>query len=276
MSLGTLYVVATPLGNLKDISERAREVLAGVDAVAAEDTRRSRKLLAHLGASRRVLSFHAHSSEQRLRQILNLLLAGKSVALISDAGTPVVSDPGAGLVSRARELGVPIVAVPGPSAVTAALSVSGFPADRYTFLGFLPRSGKGREELLEQIVASPWTVVVFEAANRLVPLLEELANLAEKDRRAAVARELTKIHEECRVGTLRELAGYYRESPPRGEVTLVVEGRPRQRKEDDLGEAGSRARELLEQGLSRRDAAARLVEELGLTRNQAYRLMTKL
>lgn len=281
MSAGRLYVVATPLGNLGDLSQRAAAVLRQVDAVAAEDTRRSRILLEHLGARPRVLSLHAHSPERRVEEIAHLLRSGKSVALLSDAGTPLVSDPGVQLVRRARELEIEVVAVPGPSAVTAALSIAGFSADRYTFLGFIPRSGSERERLLEAIASSPWTVVVFEAANRLVRLLEDLAARAGEGRAAAVARELTKVHEECRVGTLRELAVYYGKNPPRGEVTVVVEGaagKPELKARElvDQGEVTKLARKLLAQGLSRRDAAARLAAELRIPRNRAYRLVSEL
>ncbi|GIW51399.1 MAG: ribosomal RNA small subunit methyltransferase I [Gemmatimonadales bacterium] len=281
MSAGTLYVVATPLGNLGDLSERAAAVLRQVDLVAAEDTRRSRILLEHVSARPRLVSLHAHSPAGRAEELVRLLRAGQSIALLSDAGTPLVSDPGLQLVRRARELEIPVVAVPGPSAVTAALSIAGFPADRYTFLGFIPRSGREREQLLEAIVSSPWTVVVFEAANRVVRLLEDLCARAGAERSAAVARELTKIHEECRVGTLRELAVYYGNNPPRGEVTVVIEGSARQpeskkRQALDKDEILGKAKTLLAQGLSRRDVASKLSEELGISRNRAYRLVTEL
>lgn len=277
MSAGTLYVVATPLGHLGDLSPRAREVLGGVHLVAAEDTRRSRKLLTHTGApgGARLVSVHAHTSETRMRQVVDALREGRSVALVTDAGTPGISDPGAALVRRAREAGIPVVAVPGPSAVVTALSVSGLPADRYTFLGFLPRRGPERRRLLHRIVESEWTIVVFEAANRLAALLEDLRAAGEGAREAAVARELTKLHEECRVGTLDALAGYYRERPPRGEVTVVVAGR-REPAAADPESARHRGRALLEEGLSRRDTAARLAGEFGMSRNAAYRLVAAL
>lgn len=281
MRAGTLYVVATPLGNLGDLSQRAAAVLQQVDVVAAEDTRRTRTLLEHVGARPRLLSLHAHSPARRVEEIAELLRAGKSVALLSDAGTPLVSDPGLQLVRRSRQLEIPVVAVPGPSAVTAALSIAGFPADRYTFLGFIPRSGRERERLLEVIVSSPWTVVVFEAASRLVRLLDDLAFRAGEERAAAVARELTKVHEECRVGTLRELAVYYGHNPPRGEVTVVIEGAPKGPRSEEPPASNEEAmlehaRRLLARGLSRRDAAERLSEELGIPRNRAYRLVTEL
>jgi 16S rRNA (cytidine1402-2'-O)-methyltransferase len=167
VSAGTLYVVATPLGNLGDLSERAASVLRDVEVVAAEDTRRARVLLQRAEARPRVVSYHAHSPESRTEALLGSLVDGDSVALLADAGTPTVSDPGATLVQRAHEQDIPVVAVPGPSAVAAALSISGLPADRYTFLGFVPRKGKDRRALLQHVATCPWTSVLFEAPGRL-------------------------------------------------------------------------------------------------------------
>ncbi|MBI2616352.1 MAG: 16S rRNA (cytidine(1402)-2'-O)-methyltransferase [Gemmatimonadetes bacterium] len=272
MSRGTLYVVATPLGNLADLSERARDVLRSVELVAAEDTRRSRTLLHHAGAGARLVSVHAHAPAGHTAKVLSALAAGSAVALLTDAGTPGISDPGAELVRQARAAGASVVVVPGPTAVAAALSISGLPADRYTFVGFLPRAGAARRRLLQQIAASEWTVVVFEAPHRTAKLLEDLAAILTAERPTAVARELTKVHEECRTGTLGELAGYYRENPPRGEVTVIVAGRTRAPSFADPATARARARALLAEGLSRKDVAGRLVRELGLPRNEAYRL----
>jgi len=271
---GTLYVVATPLGNLADLSERALDVLRSVDLVAAEDTRRSRTLLHHAGAGPRMVSVHAHAPPGHAARVLEALAAGSAVALLTDAGTPGISDPGAELVRQARAAGASVVVVPGPTAVAAALSISGFPADRYTFVGFLPRGGTPRRRLLEQIAASEWTVVVFEAPNRTAKLLEDLAGLLTAERPAAVARELTKVHEECRTGTLGELAGYYRDTPPRGEVTVIVAGQERAPAPADPTTARERARALLAEGVSRKDTAGRLARDLGISRNEAYRLVT--
>src|SRR5262245_14821044 len=205
----TLYVVATPLGNLGDLSPRAADLLRRVPVVAAEDTRRTRGLLSHLGASPTVLSFHAHSGERRLDTVLEILRDGRDVALVSDAGTPAVSDPGADLVAAARAAGVAVVPIPGPSAVATALSAAGLPGDRYLFLGFVPRRGGERTRLLTRAAEEEWSVVLFEAPTRLGALLHDLARLAGPGRQAAVARELTKVHEEFRSGTLAELADYY-------------------------------------------------------------------
>jgi 16S rRNA (cytidine1402-2'-O)-methyltransferase len=176
------------------MSRRLVDLLRTSDIVAAEDTRRARKLLTHVDAHTRVMSYHAHSPPGRLDQLTSALEAGSSVVMLTDAGTPTVSDPGRELVSAARKLGTDIVAVPGPSAVTAALSVSGLPADRFTFLGFLPRKGTERRRRLEEASISRWTVVMFEAATRLKPLLEALVDVCGEDREAVVARELTKLH----------------------------------------------------------------------------------
>jgi 16S rRNA (cytidine1402-2'-O)-methyltransferase len=277
MAAGTLYVVATPLGNLGDLSARAAEVLRTVPVVAAEDTRRTRGLLSHLGAAPNLLSFHAHSNEHRLDSLLEILGSGRDVALVSDAGTPTVSDPGADLVAQARAAGILVVPIPGASAVMAALSASGLPADRHLFLGFLPRKGRERSRILSRAAAEEWSVVLFEAPPRLVALLEDLMPLAGGDRQAAVARELTKMHEEIRTGTLAELADYYRMVPPRGEVTVVLQGTGGPAPAPDRTEdAMEQATSLLAEGLTRREVARRLTESMGLPRNEAYKLVMEL
>lgn len=222
---GTLHVVATPIGNLGDLSPRAAEVLRTVAAVAAEDTRRTLKLFAHLKTSPPpLLSLPAFDERGRVAAILARLRAGEDVALCTDAGTPGVSDPGAALVAAAWEAGVPIVPVPGPSAVVTALAASGFSADRFVFAGFLPRKGGGRAEALAWLAASPATIVLYEAGNRTADTLRDLAG-ALGDRPALVARELTKLHEELARGPLLELAARF-SGEVRGEVTLVVAGAP--------------------------------------------------
>lgn len=274
---GTLYVVATPLGNLGDLSPRAAEALRQTPVVAAEDTRRTRGLLSHLGAAPTLLSFHAHSGERRVETLLEILAGGRDVALVTDAGTPGVSDPGTDLVAAALEAGFTVVPVPGPSAVATALSAAGIPADRYLFLGFIPRKGQERSRLLARAGAEEWSVVFFEAPSRLVALLGDLAAAAGPGRRVLVGRELTKLHEELRTGTLAELADYYSGVPPRGELTIVIEGTgapPAPR--DRTAAATEEATALLAEGLSRREVARRLTETLGMSRNDAYRLVTGL
>lgn len=273
---GILYVVATPIGNLEDMSVRCIDVLKTVDLVAAEDTRRTGNLLRGIGSSVRLESFHAHSSESKGRKILGVLTSGKSVALVTDAGTPGVSDPGADLVALAREAGVSVVPIPGPSAVTAALSASGFSADRYLFLGFLPRKGKLRKELLKSLADSVWTTVLYESPNRLVQTLQVLSGLLEEGRRVMVAREISKLYEDHRVGIPQELEGYYRKEPVRGEVTLVVEGGVGPTDQIDPTMVEDRARELLTEGATRKDIVTRLIDELGGARNEIYRIVTNL
>jgi 16S rRNA (cytidine1402-2'-O)-methyltransferase len=274
--LSTLYVAASPLGNLGDISQRLTDVLRDSVLVAAEDTRRARKLLNHVNAHPRVLSFHAHSPPKRTEQILAALDKGSSVVMLTDAGTPTISDPGRTLVDAARKAGSEIVAIPGPSAVTAALSVSGLPADRFTFLGFLPRRGAERRRRLEEVAASRWTVVMFEAAPRLVELLRVLAESCGEGRKAVVARELTKLHEEVKCGTLLELMGYYEEHPPRGELTLLVDGTTEKIVSPDQDLARTRAAELVASGNTRKDVAALIAEEFSLPRREAYKLVCDL
>lgn len=274
---GTLHVVATPLGNLGDLSPRAAETLRAVAVVAAEDTRRTRTLLTHIDAHARLLSYHAHSAPSRRDALLDALAEGRDVALVTDAGTPTVSDPGAELVAAARAAGHAVVVVPGPSAVTAALSGAGLPADRYAFLGFLPRKGTDRAERLAAVAASRETVVLFEAANRLATLLADLATAAGGARQATVARELTKRHEEFRAGTLDALAGYYAAHEPRGEVTVVVAGAPAaDPPPPDEAALVEEARRLLAQGMTRRDIARRLADTFGVSRNAAYALVASL
>jgi 16S rRNA (cytidine1402-2'-O)-methyltransferase len=272
-----LYVVATPLGHLEDLSVRAREVLRTVPIVAAEDTRHTRRLLTHLGAKARLISYHAHSPSKRSDQIVAALETGSDVALVSDAGTPGVSDPGAELVRAVRSAGLPIVPIPGASAVLAALSASGVSADRFVFLGFLPRKGTERRRLLERAATEEWAVVIFEAAPRLAPLLRELAELTKPGRRAVVGRELTKMHEEFREGSLEDLADYYVKETPRGEITMVLEGAGRPQKPTlDPQWLQAEAAALLADGLSRRSVIDRLTESTGFARNEIYRLVMEL
>jgi 16S rRNA (cytidine1402-2'-O)-methyltransferase len=277
MQPGTLYIVATPLGNLGDLSQRAAELLRQVSVVAAEDTRRTRGLLTHLGVSPTMLSFHAHSGSHRAEALLEILGSGRDVALVSDAGTPAVSDPGPELVARARAAGFSVVPIPGASAVAVALSASGLSGDRYLFLGFLPRKGRERTRLLTRAVAEEWTTVFFEAPPRLSALLEDLMALAGPNRLAVVARELTKLHEEIRSGTLEELTDYYNAIPARGEVTVVLQGTGTAAPEPDRTEdAVEQATSLLAEGLTRREVVRRLTESLGMPRNDAYRLVMEL
>lgn len=279
MTIGTLHVVATPLGNLEDLSPRAARVLRSASVIAAEDTRRTRRLLAAIDAHPdSLLSYHAHSRPSRTTQLLDVLRAGGDVALVSDAGAPGISDPGGELVALARQMGAVVVPIPGPSAVSTALQAAGLPADRYLFLGFLPRKGSIRRQRLGELAGSPWTVVFFEAAPRLAATLNELADLLLPDRRVVVAREMTKVHEEFRVGGASELARHYHENPARGEVTVVVAGADSPEvieSHPDGEELHQIIAAMLATGESRREIARRLSREHGIPRNTAYRLVTE-
>lgn len=223
--MGTLYLVGTPIGNLEDITLRALRVLREVDLIAAEDTRRTAKLLRHYDIHTPLTSYHEHNRRQKLPVLLQALQQG-DVALVSDAGMPGISDPGHELVRAAIEQGVRVVPVPGPSAVVTALVASGLPADRFTYLGFLPRERPERRRALQDVADIPHTLVLFEAPHRLVDTLADMVEVLGGHRRVAVARELTKVHEEFWRGTLEEALAHFRETPPRGEFTLVVEGAP--------------------------------------------------
>lgn len=261
---GRVYVVATPIGNLEDLSPRAVRVLSEATLIACEDTRRTARLCARFGVATRRVSLHAHNEAQRLPHLLERLRRGESIALVSDAGTPLVSDPGERFVAAARGAGIEVVPVPGASAVLAALVASGLPTRPFTFLGFAPRKGAGRRAWFEDAARAPGTLVLFEAANRVADTLEALYRRL-GPRRAAIARELTKRYEQVVHGRLGEL----RLVKERGEVTIVVEG----------GEAEDGASEadvdrliggLLERGGSARDVASEVAERTGRRRSEVY------
>ncbi len=223
MTSGTLYVVATPIGNLEDLTARARRILSEVDVIACEDTRHTRLLLAHYSIATPVVSYHEHNEARRTPDLLQRLRRGEHVALVSDAGTPALSDPGYLLIREATVAGVSVVAVPGASAVTAALTVSGLPTDRFVFLGFLPRKPGPRRRTLDEVAGVPWTLVLFESPHRIATVLQDLL-AALGDRRMALARELTKRFEEVFRGTVSEALHHLQAHAPRGEFTIVVEG----------------------------------------------------
>jgi 16S rRNA (cytidine1402-2'-O)-methyltransferase len=269
--MGTLHVIATPIGNLDDVTLRALAALRAAELLYAEDTRRTRILLDRHGIAVRPRSLHAHNEAERCAEALGALDAGKNVALVSDAGTPTVSDPGARLVAEAIAAGHAVVALPGPSAVLAALVVSGLPPEPFSFFGFLPRRSRERIDLLDGLRARRETLVFFESPQRVGETLAELA-AAFGARRACVARELTKLHEEAARGTLPELAARFA-GGARGEITLVVEGASAASEaspsEDALRE---RVAALLARGLSPRDAAEALRVETGASRRALYAL----
>ncbi len=267
---GTLFLVSTPIGNLGDMSHRAIEILSSVALIVAEDTRHSRRLLDHYGITTPVSSYHEHNEAKETPRLVARLGKGESIALISDAGTPLISDPGSRLVEASVAAGVKVVPIPGASSVMAALVAAGEPLDRFTFFGFIPRKGKERASAIAEIVQSRMTTVVFEAANRVGATLTALSNAGAGGRSAVVARELTKQFEEFNRGTVAELAEAYDVAAPRGEVVLVIGGAAKaELSESDLTRAARAARE---DGLSPRDIMEHLTRDLGAPRNLAYRL----
>jgi 16S rRNA (cytidine1402-2'-O)-methyltransferase len=273
--MGQLYIVSTPIGNLADISYRAVDILGAVDRVLAEDTRRTTILLKHYGVDARVYSAHAHNEQARIKQILGWLEKGEKVALLSDAGTPLLSDPGGRIVRAAVKGGHQVIPVPGASAPLAALVASGLDTDTFTFLGFLPRSGAQRKARLQEIARLTHTAIVFEAPSRVLRLLRDLAAACGSERPIVVARELTKLHETFVRGTLAEVTAYYEGETIRGEVVLLIGGTEAAREDGDREveeRAQSLARERLAQGESPRDVAKRIAKEVGLPRNRAYEI----
>jgi len=272
--VATLFLVSTPIGNLEDLSPRAAETLRSVSRVLAEDTRRTRILTERVGSRAKLVSLHTHNERERSAQILSWLAGGEDLALVSDAGTPLLSDPGARVVDAVMEAGHRVVPIPGPSAILAALVASGLPSERFTFLGFPERKGPERRALLDRVARSTETVVLFESPQRVVSLLEALAEACGADRPCAVARELTKVHEEVNRGTLMAIAAYYREHPPRGEVTVVVAPATEAEAGEDVEENARRlAARLLGEGLKPSAAAKELAVRLDLARNDAYRVV---
>lgn len=268
---GKLYVVSTPIGNLADLSERAREALAGADVIAAEDTRRTRGLLLHIRAETPVLAYHEHNERERVAELLDRLARGATVALVSDAGTPLISDPGWRLVHAARAAGFDVVPIPGPIAVIAALCAAGLATDRFAFEGFLPRRASARTARLRELKAEPRTLVFFESVHRLPETLDALVEQLGADRQGALARELTKLHEQIVSAPLGELrARLAGDIPLLGEFVIVVAGAP-----GDVQVDERRAREIYEllSAEVEPSKALKLTAAItGLSRNDLYRL----
>jgi len=275
----TLYVVATPIGNLEDITLRALRVLREVALIAAEDTRTARKLLARHDIHTPLTSFFEHSRLPKLDYLLQTL-AENDVALISEAGMPGLSDPGYELIRAAIARGLPVVPIPGPSAITTALAVSGLPSDQFVYLGFLPRRPAERRRLLSTVAAEPRTLVAFEAPHRLLACLSDLAAILGEQRRLAVCRELTKAFEEVRRETVAEALAHFRETAPRGEFTLVIAGatavgQATSLSYGDVAQMRERVASLVATGLRRQEAIKQVARETGLPRWEVYRLVTQ-
>ena len=267
---GTLYLVPTPIGNLGDISERMAETMAEVDFIAAEDTRVTVKLLNHLDIKKPMVTYHRHNCGAAGPVILSRLLEGESCALVTDAGTPAISDPGEELVALCAANGVEVIAVPGPCALITALSISGLPTARFTFEGFLPMNKKNRRAHLDSLRQEQRTMIFYEAPHKLTDTLDDFLEVFGGERRISLCRELTKLHEEVLRTTLAEAVEHHKEKEPRGEYVLVVEGAQPEVKEADPGAALARVEELREGGLSLKDAAAQAAAEFGMKKRQLY------
>ena len=268
---GILYLVPTPIGNLGDISIRCRETLEQADFIAAEDTRVTLKLLNHLGIKKSLVSYYEHNKASKGDFIVERILNGETCALVSDAGSPAISDPGEELVKQCAEAGITVCAIPGPCAVITALSISGQSTGRFCFEGFLSMSKKSRREHLESLTEEQRTMVFYEAPHKLVNTLEDMAAVFGKDRPLSLCRELTKLHEEVVRTTLGEAIEKYSAQPPKGEFVLVVAGAPEKQKEvftsDD---AAGRVQALMKTGMSRKDAVKQTAQELNLPKNVVY------
>jgi 16S rRNA (cytidine1402-2'-O)-methyltransferase len=273
---GVLVLVGTPIGNLGDLTPRAAEALRSADAICCEDTRRTGRLLQHVGVDRpRLVVVNDHTEAREVRGVVARLARGERVAVVSDAGMPGISDPGERLVRAAVAAGHAVEVVPGPSAALAALVTSALPAGRFVFEGFLPRKGSGRTERLAAVAAEPRTVVLYEAPHRLARTLADLAEACGTDRRVAVARELTKLHEEVWRGSLGDARAWVGAAEPRGEIVLVLEGAPAAGPPDDAALVDA-LRDELAAGATARDAARAVAARLGVPRRRVYDLATRL
>ena len=275
---GQLFIVATPIGNLEDITQRALRVLREVDVIASEDTRHTRKLLNHFGIDTRTISYHEHNERQRAAELCELLESGKSVALVSDAGTPLISDPGFRIVTAAIDRGIAVVPVPGAAAFVAALMAAGLPTDQFFFAGFLPARANARRARFEEVRTVPATLVFYEAPHRISVALRDAVEIL-GNRQGAVGRELTKLHEEFARGTLNELAERFSATQTtRGEMVLIISGEPVDASKSTSERPAAeqlieRVNKLERDGLDSKDALKQAARELGMKRGEAYRMI---
>ena len=270
---GMLYLVPTPIGNLGDISKRARETLESADFIAAEDTRVTLKLLNHLELKKPLVSYYEHNKSFKGEKILDRILGGETCALVSDAGSPAISDPGEDLVKQCAAAGIPVCAIPGPCAAITALSISAQSTGRFCFEGFLSTAKKSRREHLESLIGEHRTMIFYEAPHKLLTTLQDMSAVFGQTRPISLCRELTKLHEEVVRTTLGEAVEKYTETPPKGKFVLIVAGAPEEiRESPSEADAAARVKALLEQGLSRKDAVKQTAAELGLPKNAVYAL----
>ena len=268
---GMLYLVPTPIGNLGDISLRCRQTLEQADFIAAEDTRVTLKLLNHLGIKKSLVSYYEHNKTFQGDRILERILAGETCALVSDAGSPAISDHGEDLVKQCAEAGITVCAIPGPCAAITALSISGQSTGRFCFEGFLSTAKKCRREHLDSLKSETRTMIFYEAPHKLVSTLEDMAQAFGPDRSISLCRELTKLHEEVVRTTLGQAITHYQENPPKGEFVLILAGaQPVQPELPDEQDAATRVKQLMEEGLSRKDAIKQTAKELNMPKNAVY------
>ena len=268
---GMLYLVPTPIGNLSDISIRCKETLEAADFIAAEDTRVSLKLLNHLGIKKSLVSYYEHNKTFKGNVIVERILAGETCALVSDAGSPAISDPGEDLVKQCAEAGITVCAIPGPCAAITALSISAQSTGRFCFEGFLSTAKKSRKAQLDSLVSEQRTMIFYEAPHKLLATLEDMAGAFGEDRPISLCRELTKLHEEVIRTTLGGAVALYNSQPPKGEYVLVVAGAvPPEEKSATAEDATKRVKELMEGGMSRKDAVKQAAQELNLPKNVVY------
>ena len=268
---GMLYLVPTPIGNLGDISQRCRETLENADFIAAEDTRVSLKLLNHLGIKKSLVSYYEHNKAFKGEKIVERILAGETCALVSDAGSPAISDPGEDLVKLCHEAGIVVCAIPGPCAAITALSISGQATGRFCFEGFLSTSKKSRREHLESLIKEQRTMIFYEAPHKLVTTLEDMVEVFGSDRSISLCRELTKLHEEVVRTTLGEAVEKYTQNAPKGEFVLIIAGAaPEEKISATAEDAAARVAQLMEEGMSRKDAVKQTAKELDLPKNVVY------
>ena len=271
-----LYLVPTPIGNLGDISLRCRETLANADFIAAEDTRVTLKLLNHLGIKKSLVSYYEHNKTTQGSRIVERILAGETCALVSDAGSPAISDPGEDLVKQCAAAGIPVCAIPGPCAAITALSISGQATGRFCFEGFLSTAKKSRREHLDALKKEQRTMIFYEAPHKLLTTLTDLREVFGGDRPISLCRELTKLHEEVVRTTLAEAVTRYTETPPKGEFVLIVAGAPAEQQEaPSETDAAARVSQLMAEGVSRKDAVKQAAKELGLPKNVVYDIALK-
>ena len=268
---GMLYLVPTPIGNLGDISQRCRETLEQADFIAAEDTRVSLKMLNHLGIKKSLVSYYEHNKAFKGEKIVERIQAGETCALVSDAGSPAISDPGEDLVKLCHEAGITVCAIPGPCAAITALSISGQATGRFCFEGFLSTAKKSRKEHLESLVKEQRTMIFYEAPHKLVTTLEDMAAVFGNDRPISLCRELTKLHEEVVRTTLGEAVEKYTQNAPKGEFVLIVAGtEPEEKEVASPDDAAARVEQLMSEGMSRKDAVKQTAKELNLPKNVVY------